>query len=85
MRSSVRCCRIVTFQVKEHEAVGIIGANGVGKSTLLGLLVGLNTEYEGSIRVEGVPVEKKTLPQIREKMGYIFPGVGQSVIYAECV
>lgn len=62
----------VTFHVKEHEAVGIIGANGVGKSTLLGLLVGLNTEYEGSICVEGVPVEKKTLPQIREKIGYIF-------------
>lgn len=62
----------VTFHAREHDAVGIIGANGVGKSTLLKLLVGLNTEYEGSIRVEEIPVEKRTLPLIREKIGYVF-------------
>lgn len=62
----------VTFHAKEHDAVGIIGANGVGKSTLLKLLVGLNSEYEGSIRVEEIPVEKRTLPLIREKIGYVF-------------
>lgn len=48
----------ITFTAHEHEAVGLIGANGVGKSTLLKLLVGLNLNYEGSIRVEDIPVEK---------------------------
>ena len=61
-----------TFHASEHESVGIIGANGAGKSTFLKLLVGLNLSFEGSIRVEEIPLEKKTLPRIREKIGYVF-------------
>ncbi len=62
----------ITFHAHEHDTIGIIGANGVGKSTLLKLIVGLNLDFEGSIRVEEIPVEKKTLPVIREKTGYVF-------------
>lgn len=62
----------ITFHGKEQDAIGLIGANGVGKSTLLKLLVGLNLGYEGSIRVEGMLLEKKTLGHIREKIGYVF-------------
>ena len=60
----------ITFQGKESDSIGIIGANGVGKSTLLKLLVGLYLNYEGSIRVEDIPVHKDTLTKIRERMGY---------------
>lgn len=56
----------------EHESIGIIGANGAGKSTLLKLLVGLELGFSGSIRVEDIPVEAKTLPLIRERIGYVF-------------
>ncbi len=62
----------ITFTAHEHDAIGLIGANGVGKSTLLKLLVGLNLDYKGNIRVEDIPVEKNTLPVIREKIGYVF-------------
>lgn len=62
----------ITLSFGESEGVGIIGANGVGKSTLLKLLVGLYTDFEGSIRVEEIPVEKKELSKIREKIGYVF-------------
>lgn len=62
----------ITFKGKENDSIGIIGANGVGKSTLLKLLVGLNLNYEGSIRVEDIPVQKNTLNKIRERIGYVF-------------
>ena len=62
----------ISFHGGENDAIGLVGANGVGKSTLLKLLVGLNTEYTGSIRVEEIPVEKDMLPQLREKIGYVF-------------
>lgn len=62
----------ISLEFSEKESVGLIGANGVGKSTLLKLLVGLYTDFEGSIRVEGIPVEKRMLSKIREKIGYVF-------------
>ena len=62
----------ISFTAHEHDSIGLIGANGVGKSTLLKLLVGLNLNYSGSIRVEEIPVEKDTLPKIRERIGYVF-------------
>ena len=54
------------------ENIGLIGANGVGKSTLLKLLVGLNLGFQGDIEIEGIPVTKKNLAGIREKIGYVF-------------
>ena len=62
----------ISFHAGENEAIGIIGANGVGKSTLLKLLVGLDLNFSGSIRVEEIPVEKKMLSRVREKIGYVF-------------
>lgn len=54
------------------EAIGIIGANGAGKSTLLKLMVGLQLNYSGILRIGGTDVEKKTLSSIRKKIGYVF-------------
>ncbi|MBR1813580.1 MAG: ABC transporter ATP-binding protein [Lachnospiraceae bacterium] len=56
----------------EHDSIGIIGANGVGKSTLLKLLVGLELPDQGEIRIEEIPLKKQTLQKIREKIGYVF-------------
>ncbi|MCH5274589.1 MAG: energy-coupling factor ABC transporter ATP-binding protein [Lachnospiraceae bacterium] len=62
----------ISFHAAESDAIGLIGANGVGKSTLLKLLVGLYTDFDGSIRIEDIPVQKSTLPHIRSKIGYVF-------------
>lgn len=62
----------ITFHASEEESIGLIGANGVGKFTLLKLLVGLNLGYTGTVRVEDIPVEKNTLAEIRSRIGYVF-------------
>lgn len=62
----------ITFTAKEHDCIGLIGANGVGKSTLLKLMVGLNLGYEGNICIDGIPVVKRNLSAIRQKIGYVF-------------
>ena len=69
---SVPVLKDITFTAHEKDCIGLIGANGAGKSTLLRLLVGLNLDYEGSIRIEEMPVIKEMLPKIREKIGYVY-------------
>lgn len=43
----------VAFDVREGEAVGLIGRNGAGKSTLLKVLSRITDPTEGSIRIQG--------------------------------
>ena len=62
--------RDLTFRVEKGEAVGLIGANGAGKSTVMKLLLGL-IEGEGTILVEGIEVRRDTLPEIRRKLGFV--------------
>lgn len=61
----------LNLSITEGERVGLIGANGAGKSTLLKMLTGL-VGHEGSIRICGLEVEKKNLPEIRKSLGFVF-------------
>jgi ABC-2 type transport system ATP-binding protein len=52
-RSEFWALRNVTFEVPQGESVGIVGANGQGKSTLLKLVAGLLIPDEGSVSLVG--------------------------------
>jgi ABC-2 type transport system ATP-binding protein len=45
--------RNATFKVEQGEAVGLVGANGHGKSTLLKMIAGVLLPDEGSVKVRG--------------------------------
>lgn len=60
----------LSFTIREGEAVGLIGANGAGKSTVLKLLVGL-ISGTGQIQVDNLPVNRQNLPSIRQKTGFV--------------
>lgn len=45
--------RDITFSVEEGEAVGVVGANGQGKSTLLSIIAGVLLPDEGWVSVNG--------------------------------
>ena len=62
----------VNLLAHDGESIGVIGANGIGKSTLMKLLVGLRLDYSGVLEVAGHPVNKKNLNHIREHIGYVF-------------
>ncbi|BBH48602.1 ABC transporter ATP-binding protein [Pseudomonas sp. KU43P] len=48
--------RDFNLSIEQGEFIAIVGASGCGKSTLLRLLVGLDTDYSGNIRIDGKPV-----------------------------
>ncbi|WP_256757744.1 ABC transporter ATP-binding protein [Cohnella sp. WQ 127256] len=55
-KGSVQALHDVDLQVERGEFITIIGASGCGKSTLLKLVAGLDTDYEGSIELNGKPI-----------------------------
>ena len=63
--------RDISFQIQDGESVGLIGANGAGKSTLMKLLLGLLSPTSGAILVDGLPVEKANLYEIRRRLGFV--------------
>lgn len=71
-RSQNEVLRQVNLLVKEEECVGLIGANGVGKSTLLKLLTGLLEVQSGRIKIAGLEMKKEYLEKIRAQIGYVF-------------
>ena len=72
----------ISLQVAPGECVGILGHNGMGKSTLLRTIVGLVSTWSGSVRIDGKPLEKLP-PHLRARAGIgyvpqgrqIFPGL----------
>jgi len=62
----------VNLEIKKGESIALIGANGAGKSSLFKLIVGISDIGGGSIQVDGISVEKKTLKDIRRKVGMVF-------------
>ena len=62
----------ISLSVARGEQVALIGANGVGKSTLLKLFVGLLEPHTGCVEVCGMHVERKNLAAVRRAAGYVF-------------
>ncbi|WP_448680946.1 ABC transporter ATP-binding protein [Pseudomonas nicosulfuronedens] len=45
------------LEIADGEFIAIVGASGCGKSTLLRLLVGLDREFQGEIRIDGALID----------------------------
>ena len=76
----------VSFSVKEHEWVSILGHNGSGKSTIAKLMIGLFEPCSGTISYDGVVLSEDTVNDIRKKVGIVFQNpdnqfVGYNVKY----
>ena len=67
----IEALRGIDLEVGEDERVALIGPNGAGKTTLLLHLDGL-LRGDGEIEVLGMPLEKRTLPEIRRRVGFLF-------------
>ncbi len=60
----------LNLTIHKAETVGIVGCNGVGKSTLLKLLTGL--EMAKGITMFGLEMNEKNKNEIRKQLGYVF-------------
>ncbi|KAF4325999.1 hypothetical protein G195_000311 [Phytophthora kernoviae 00238/432] len=52
----------IQLKVRKGELVTIIGPSGCGKSTLLKIVAGLDTQYTGTVLLNGKPIEPRLFP-----------------------
>lgn len=80
----------ISFTINDGESVGLIGANGAGKSTMMKVLLGL-LPYQGKIYVDDLLVNKQNIAEIRKKLGFVLqnsdnqmfmPTVFEDIIFA---
>lgn len=66
----------VSFEIEKGELVIILGASGAGKSTVLNILGGMDTNDEGQVLIDGVDISKLNSHQRtdyrREDVGFVF-------------
>ncbi|MFZ4115274.1 MAG: ABC transporter ATP-binding protein [Chthoniobacterales bacterium] len=60
----------LSFNIKKGEVVGLLGPNGVGKSTLLKILSGYLPPTSGSVTIDGLDLFEHSL-EVRARLGYL--------------
>jgi ATP-binding cassette subfamily B protein len=82
--------RDIDLHIRPGEFVGLVGKSGVGKSTLINLIMRMYDVDEGAIKIDGTDI--RDIPQeiLRERMGvvlqenFLFTGsVWQNITYAK--
>ncbi len=66
---TVQALQGINLDVREGEFTTVIGPSGCGKSTLLRIIAGLDTQYQGSLLLDGAPVTG--------------PGIDKGVVFQE--
>jgi cobalt/nickel transport system ATP-binding protein len=74
--------KTITIQIPKGAKVALLGPNGAGKSTLLHHLNGLKVPQEGSIKIMGKELTKKTARSIRTIAGLVFQDPDDQVFSA---
>lgn len=80
----------VDIHIKSGEFIGLVGKSGVGKSTLINLIMRMYDVEEGSILIDGVDIREISQEALRSQMGvvlqetFLFAGtVYQNIAYAK--
>ena len=61
----------ISFTIFPHEHVAIIGPSGVGKTTLISLLLDFYRPTNGEIFFDGVPAQSYSVDSLRRHIGYV--------------
>ena len=66
--STFRAVHEVDLSLRRGETLGIVGESGSGKSTLASAVLGLQRAAQGSILIDGLPLNEMKTPKARRKL-----------------
>lgn len=61
----------VSFVIPSGATAGIVGATGSGKSAMIDLIARVYDPQEGEILIDGVPINRVPLDELRDEIGYV--------------
>jgi ABC-2 type transport system ATP-binding protein len=62
----------INFKINENEIIGLLGPNGCGKTTTIGMILGLLKPTSGKVLINGMDIEKNKI-SLLHKMNFISP------------
>jgi ABC-2 type transport system ATP-binding protein len=70
--SSFEAVKKISFSINGSEILGLLGPNGCGKTTTIGMMLGLLKPTSGEVVINGLNVEKNRI-NLLKKMNFISP------------
>jgi len=62
----------ISFEIKKNEIIGILGPNGCGKTTTIGMILGLLKPTSGKVLINGIEVESNRV-ELLNNLNFISP------------
>ena len=62
----------ISFKINRNEIIGILGPNGCGKTTTIGMILGLLKPSEGKVLINGIEIENNRV-DLLNKLNFISP------------
>ena len=70
--NSKEAVKEVSFKVNQNEIIGILGPNGCGKTTTIGMILGLLKPSKGKVLINGVEIENQRVDLLNQ-LNFISP------------
>ena len=62
----------ISFKINRNETIGILGPNGCGKTTTIGMILGLLKPSKGKVLINGISIEHKRV-ELLNNLNFISP------------
>jgi ABC-type bacteriocin/lantibiotic exporter with double-glycine peptidase domain len=61
----------INLEIKKSNIIAIVGESGLGKTTLIDIILGFHLKFNGKIFIDGVLLNNENLISLRKKIGYV--------------
>ena len=69
--TNIRALQNVSFKINDGETLAILGKTGSGKSTILSLITRTYDVSDGSVKIDGRPIQNLNLRDLRDSIGIV--------------
>ena len=70
---SITAVNNISFKIEKNNTLGLLGPNGCGKTTSIGMMLGLITPTSGEILIDGVKLDSKNRIKLLSLMNFASP------------